>query len=45
MTTDLLEREGVLLARLPLWHMDSLALYCDFQPTARPHPPHSEDPL
>ncbi|MBB5233883.1 hypothetical protein [Deinococcus budaensis] len=33
MTTYLLERDGVLLARLPLLHTDSFALHCDFQPT------------
>lgn len=33
MTTYLLERDGVPLARMPLLHADSFALLCDFQPT------------
>ncbi|WP_322618627.1 hypothetical protein [Deinococcus terrestris] len=33
MTTYLLERDGVLLARLPLRHADAFAVHCDFQPT------------
>ncbi|MDL2343986.1 hypothetical protein QOL99_07455 [Deinococcus sp. MIMF12] len=32
MTTHLLERDGVLLARMPLLHADSFAVHCDFQP-------------
>lgn len=33
MTTYLLERGGVLLARMPLRSTDPFALHCDFQPT------------
>jgi len=33
MTTYLLERDGVLLARMPLRNVEPFAVHCDFQPT------------
>ena len=33
MTTYLLERDGVLLARMPLRNVETFAVHCDFQPT------------